>query len=136
MAEQQSPIQIEQKALQKPLGLKRPLSWLFFLPILFAFLLLPLAAMYAPHLFGVTKQSPDLKPQVVSAEKLPLNAHPSLQSAAATSTRNTTAFALDSVWNPGPLASVHSNLEGDCQACHAGDFSRDRRAPHAGDGGA
>lgn len=125
MAEQQqSPLQIEQQALQKPMGLKRPLSWLFFLPILLAFLVLPLAAMVAPHLFGVLEQPVDAKPQQVDAAKLPQNAHPSLQSRAAHNSRNTTALALDSVWNPGPLASAHSNLEGDCQACHTGDFSR------------
>ena len=53
MAEQEkSPLQREQQALQKPLGLKRPLSWIFFVPILFAFFVLPLVAMQAPVLFG------------------------------------------------------------------------------------
>ena len=125
MAEQEkSPLQREQQALQKPLGLKRPLSWLLFVPILFAFLVLPLLAMQVPGLFGVEPTSPDEKPQTVHAEKLPVNAHPSLQSTPVSNTRNTTALALDSIWNPGPLASAHANLEGDCQACHAGNFSR------------
>jgi len=60
MAEQEkSPLQREQQALQKPLGLKRPLSWFLFVPILFAFLVLPLLAMQAPGLFGVKPTSPD-----------------------------------------------------------------------------
>ncbi len=125
MAEQEkSPLQREQQALQKPLGLKRPLSWILFVPILFAFLVLPLLAMQAPELFGVEPTSADEKPQTVAVENLPVNAHPSLQSTPVSSTRNTTALALDSIWNPGPLASAHANLEGDCQACHAGNFSR------------
>ncbi|MCR2746567.1 cytochrome c3 family protein [Limnobacter parvus] len=125
MAEQQkSPLQHEQEALQKPLGLKRPLSWLVFLPVLFAFLVLPLLAIYYPQLFEIGVQAEIAKPQSVAQERMPLNAHPSLQSNFVVPTRNTTAHAFDSVWNPGPLASAHSNLEGDCQACHAGDFSR------------
>lgn len=125
MAEQQqSPLQREQQTLQKPLGLKRPLSWIVFLPILFAFLVLPVLAMVAPQWFGEITQPANVKPKIVSATALPLNAHPSLQSDSVLNVRNTTALSLDSVWNPGPLASAHSNLEGDCQACHAGDFSR------------
>ena len=125
MAEQEkSPLQREQQALQKPLGLKRPLSWIFFVPILFAFFVLPLVAMQAPELFGFESKGSDEKTQTVPADQLPVNAHPSLQSTQVSSTRNMTALALDSIWNPGPLASAHSNLEGDCQACHTGNFSR------------
>ena len=54
MAEQEkSPLQREQQALQKPLGLKRPLSWLLFVPILFAFLVLPLLAMGWRHWYQI-----------------------------------------------------------------------------------
>ncbi len=127
MADQkQSKLLQEQKKLQKPLGLKRPLSWLAFWPILFAFLLLPLLAMFKPGLFDVFEPAGAPVEQATVTGNLPLNAHPSLQATGAESVTQTriTALALDSVWNPGPLASPHSNLEGNCQACHAGDFSR------------
>ena len=125
MAEQeQSQLQREQQALQKPLGLKRPLSWFIFLPVLLVCLVLPLAALIAPDFFGALESDSATKPQVVDATKLPLNSHPSLQSETIAALRTSTAMSLDSIWNPGPLASAHSNLEGDCQACHAGDFSR------------
>ncbi len=125
MAEkEQSLLEREQKALQRPLGLKRPLSWIFFLPMLLAFLVSPWVAMQSPELFGLEKMGVAEKAQQVRYDRLPVNAHPALQSDSLAQVRNTTAMSLDSIWNPGPLASPHSNLEGDCQACHAGDFSR------------
>ena len=125
MAEkEQSPLQREQQALQRPLGLKRPLSWIFFLPVLLAFLVLPWVAMQSPEWFGLDQLKSTEKAQQVRTDKMPVNSHPSLQTDSVVQVRNTTALSLDSIWNPGPLASPHSNLEGDCQACHAGDFSR------------
>ncbi|WP_370263475.1 hypothetical protein [Limnobacter sp.] len=128
MADQKtSKLQREQQALQKPLGLKRPLSWIAFWPVLFAFLVLPLLAIYQPGLFSWL----EVGSQTEAAERttttaMPVNAHPSLQMDGqdVAQPRPVTALSLDTVWNPGPLASPHSNLEGDCQACHAGDFSR------------
>lgn len=125
MAEkEQSPLQREQEALQKPLGLKRPLSWILFLPVLLACLILPWVALQSPELLGVAKTATTEKPQQINQSQLPVNAHPAIQSAPIVQARGATALSLDSIWNPGPLASAHSNLEGDCQACHAGDFSR------------
>ncbi|HEX4842050.1 MAG TPA: cytochrome c3 family protein [Limnobacter sp.] len=121
-----NPLAREQQHLQRPLGLKRPLSWLLFLPLLFAFFVLPLLAMNMPGLFDwlALPKNELAKPTQVNSASLPLNAHPSLQVDTQAKERRVTALALDSVWNPGPLASAHANLEGDCQACHAGNFSR------------
>jgi hypothetical protein len=127
-SEQNTPLQKEQQLLEKPLGLKRPLSWLLFLPVLLAFLILPIVAIMAPEFFGTSKNTIVEQKPKMTINHAPLNAHPMLQSLPTKSEekkpRNTTALALDSIWNPGPLSSAHSNLEGDCQACHIGNFSR------------
>ncbi|MCQ8896276.1 cytochrome c3 family protein [Limnobacter humi] len=114
MADQSNhPLQQEVRALQKPLGLKRVVSWLLFAPILLAFLVLPWAASWWP----------EPKP-VQTAASAPENRAMLNANTRVSQTHEQTRYALDAVWNPGPLASAHANLEQDCRACHQGNFSR------------
>lgn len=125
--ENNSPLQEENKALSKPLGLKRPLSWLLALPIFLAFLVLPWLAVEHPELLGGSKTattSPATTQSKIAGEAGDKsNQHPGFYQDVRLE-RKKTAHSLDSVWNPGPLDSVHQNWEGDCQACHVGNFSR------------
>lgn len=127
--EQRSPLSQEQQSLSRPIGLKRQLSWLLALPILLAFLILPWLASQYPHFFHAVKPVAEVTAQTDPAQnevkptRTPVNGHPSLFSQSVTD-RNHTFLSLDSVWNPGPLASAHQAWEGDCQACHEGNFSR------------
>lgn len=84
--------------LQKPLGVKRLASWLFFAPLLLAFLVIPIYAW---------KTSNEVSTQ-----------------ADASVSRAQTHLFLDAAWNPGPVASSHAPWENDCQACHDGAFTR------------
>lgn len=127
--EQRSPLGQEQQRLSRPIGLKRQLSWLIALPIFLAFLILPWLASQYPDFFESVQPVSEVTAQTettgdqTDAIKPPLNAHPSLFSQTQTE-RKQTFLSLDSVWNPGPLASAHQAWEGDCQACHEGNFSR------------
>ncbi|HEY1058425.1 MAG TPA: hypothetical protein VGE55_06800 [Limnobacter sp.] len=114
MADQSNhPLQQEVRSLQQPLGLKRVLAWLLFVPILLAFLALPWVASLwpEPNHTGTASSAPENR-SMLKANTLNRQDHAK------------TWFALDAVWNPGPLASSHANLEQDCRACHQGDFSR------------
>ncbi|MDX1670247.1 MAG: hypothetical protein R3194_12570, partial [Limnobacter sp.] len=126
--DKRSPLSQEQKELSKPLGLKRPLSWLIAVPVFLAFLVLPWLASQYPAQFesvlGSPVQAEASDPQPSAEVQPPVNAHPSFFADAQQSDRKKTFMSLDSVWNPGPLASAHQAWEGDCQACHNGNFSR------------
>ncbi|MFN4329734.1 MAG: hypothetical protein ACK4FF_12750 [Limnobacter sp.] len=115
------PLLAEQERLHKPLGLKRRLSWLLFAPILLGFLVLPvLAILYGPEVLHSGAQAQQYRTASATG---PMNGHPSVV-ADQTALRKSTLLSLDSAWNPGPLASAHSALESDCQACHQGGFTR------------
>lgn len=132
-AKELSELAKEQRSLQRTLGLKRPLSWLIGLPIFVVFLVLPYLAYTLPSLFeslippkasvpAVSAQAD--QPMPISADKAPVNAHPSMINLAGENDRKQTPLFLDRVWNPGPVAAAHQNWENDCQACHTGNFSR------------
>lgn len=127
--EQRSSLSQEQQRLSRPLGLKRQLSWMLTLPILLAFLILPWLASQYPDFFRATAPVSEVTAQQNNVDANgqpvvpPLNAHPSFFDHT-DSSRKQTFLSLDSVWNPGPLASAHQAWEGDCQACHEGNFSR------------
>lgn len=116
------PIAQQARELEQPRGMKRRLSWALFIPVLLLCLVFPwLAIHFAPANDAQQQAKPA---QVVNADRLPMNAHPALQTPHTTPKHHPTWAGADRFWNPGPLASVHSNLEADCKACHVGDFSR------------
>jgi len=93
------PITAEIGGLQKPLKGRRPLSWFLFSAMLGLTLVLPvLAILFSP-------------------------AAPSAPSDSSTPNPST-PFALDVVWNPGPVANAHQAWANDCQVCHSSPFSR------------
>lgn len=132
-----SPLRDELKKLSKPLGVRRFLSWSLTLPVLVIFLALPLLAFHSPELFkgmmsaqtasigeaNATDSKPADKP--ADPEKLKVvNGHPSLTGKGSAYDHKSTPLYLDSLWNPGPVASAHQAWADDCQACHVGNFER------------
>jgi hypothetical protein len=96
------PITAEIGELQKPLKGRRPLSWFLFSALLGLALVLPvLAILFAPAAPSASSAS--------SASSAPIQSTP---------------FALDVVWNPGPVANAHQAWANDCKVCHSSPFSR------------
>ena len=107
----QDPLAQEIERLKQPLIGRRALSWTLFLPALFLFLVLPVIASLHPEAtqsffetFGMRASRP-----VATAEDDGPRPTP-------------TAFALDTPWNPGPLAAGHQPWATDCRACHSESF--------------
>jgi hypothetical protein len=115
------PLLHEIEGLKTPLGGKRLVSWLLFVPIIIGFLALPVVASIYPDCLrsvletvGITEKKPaalatDTKQ--LSIEKIAQNRAPA------------TAFHLDKTWNPGPLASAHAPWAHDCKVCHSEAFA-------------
>lgn len=111
----QTKLQTQLDKLQKPLGLRRPLAWLLFLPILLGFLIVPIMASE----WATPAKVPSANKAVAQTVKGQI-----VPSVLNTQGNPHTLLALDKSWNPGPLDAVHQAWQGDCQACHTGNFSR------------
>lgn len=122
-------ISLEIAKLQQPLAGRRKLSWLLFLGVLLATLVLPFLAAVQPSwvsglsaLFGV-KAEP-VSRVAGSPRDVPHAAWGGAAPAPVAAQARPTLAALDTMWNPGPLAASHQTWANDCRACHSESFSR------------
>lgn len=107
--------------LQRPLRGRRALSWLLAFVVLFSCLLLPTAASLWPAEFqqlmgrSASKEAPLVKPMLVEKTGTAQDYQYSMRVPA-------TAHALDTMWDPGRLATPHQKWAQDCKVCHSKPF--------------
>lgn len=116
------PIAREIARLQRPQSGRRLLAWGLLLFTLGGFLILPmLASRDAERFLSVLKPWLNTSPLVTLLARTPLRASPADDAPAAPPP---TALALDTVWDPGPLAAAHTPWAQDCKVCHSTPFTR------------
>lgn len=108
-------LQKEIDALQRPLVGRRTMSWLAFVLVLLACLVLPVLASVWPAVFQpVEEKAPQLR-------KTP---HPAPVLNSTYMRASPTALGLDAQWNPGTLSASHQPFGLDCKSCHAEPFKQ------------
>jgi hypothetical protein len=108
-------LQKEIDALQRPLVGRRTMSWLAFVLVLLACLVLPVLASVWPSVFQpVEEKAPQLR-------KTP---HPAPVLNSTYMRASPTALGLDAQWNPGTLSASHQPFGLDCKSCHSEPFKQ------------
>ncbi|SDH14000.1 MULTISPECIES: cytochrome c3 family protein [unclassified Duganella] len=108
-------LQQEIDGLQRPLVGRRLMSWMAFVLVLLACLVLPVMASIWPSAFHPVEEK---------TAKLRQTPHAAPVLASGFTRASPTALGLDAQWNPGTLSASHQPFGLDCKSCHSKPFQQ------------